>query len=97
MLQLSPLYRIDQGFNKWDAKIYQFWQFYMQFTVLIEFFFGFSFLDDLFYDFAVSNRPQCSPFVSQLFPLGLISMQVELGWVQFLVEKNFYIPFKKFL
>ena len=60
-------------------------------------FFGFSFLDDLFYDFAVSNRPQCPPFVSQLFPLGLISMQVELGWVQFLVEKNFYIPFNKFL
>ena len=46
MLQLSSLYRIDQGFNKWDLKMYRFRQFCMRFSVLIEFFFGFSVLDD---------------------------------------------------
>ena len=62
MLQLSPLYRIDQGFNKWDLKMYRFRQFCMRFSVLIEFFFGFSVLDDFFYGFAVSNRPQCPSY-----------------------------------
>ena len=38
MLHLSPLYQIDQGFNNWDVKMYQFRQFWMQFLVLIKFF-----------------------------------------------------------
>ena len=43
MLHLSPLYQIDQGFNNWNVKMYQFRQFCMQFLVLIKFFqfFGF--------------------------------------------------------
>ena len=57
MLQLSSLYRIDQGFNKWDLKMYRFRQFCMRFSVLIEFFFGFSVLDDFFYGFAISYKP----------------------------------------
>ena len=65
MFQLSPLYRIDQGFNKWDLKMYRFRQFCTRFSVLIEFFFGFSVLDDFSYGFAVSNRPHYPPPVVQ--------------------------------
>ena len=49
MLHLSPLYRIDQGFNNWDVKMYRFRQFCVRFSVLIEFFFGFSVQDDFFF------------------------------------------------
>ena len=38
MLHLSPLYWINQGFNNWDVKMYQFWQFRMWFSVFIAFF-----------------------------------------------------------
>ena len=33
----------------------------MRFSVLIDFFFDFLVLDDFFYGFAVSYRPQCPP------------------------------------
>ena len=33
----------------------------MRFSVLAEFFGGFAVLDDFFFDFAVSNIPQCTP------------------------------------
>ena len=36
------------GFLNWDLKIYWFWQFCMQFSVLINFFCGFAVLDDFF-------------------------------------------------
>ena len=42
--------------------MYRFRQFCVRFSVLIEFFFGFSVQDDFFLRFAVSNRPQC-PFL----------------------------------
>ena len=63
MLHLSPLYGIDQGSNNWDVdyEMYQFWQFCIRFSVLIELFFGLSVLDDILYGFVVSNRPQCLP------------------------------------
>ena len=49
MLHLSPMYRIDQGFNNWGVKMYRFRQFCVRFSVLINFFFGFSVQDDFFY------------------------------------------------
>ena len=59
MLQLSPPYRIDEGLNNWEnvsvlTVLHAFFGF-------IEFYFGFSVLDDFFYDVAVSYRPQCPP------------------------------------
>lgn len=55
MLHLSPLYRIDPGFNSKDEKMYRFDSFACGFPVLIEFFclyLGFG------CGFAVSNKPQ---------------------------------------
>ena len=36
-LHLSPLYRIEQGFDNWDVKIYRFWRIWVRFSVLIDF------------------------------------------------------------
>ena len=57
MLHLSPLYRIDQGFNNWGVEMYRFGQFCLRFSVL----------DDFSYGFAISNGPQC-PLATHLSP-----------------------------
>ena len=64
LFHLSLLCGIDQNFNSWDLKMHRFWQFFMRFFGIHLIFF--SVLDNLFYGFAVSNRPQCSPFCSFL-------------------------------
>lgn len=51
MLHLSPLYRIDPGFNNKDEKMYRFDSFACGFPVLIEFFCLFLGLDDFFMQF----------------------------------------------
>ena len=76
LLHLSLLCRIDQNFNSWDLKMHRFWQFFMRFFGIHLIFF--SVLDNLFYGFAVSNRPQCSPLCSFLHPL----------WKTFLIREN---------
>ena len=70
MLHLSPLYRIDQGFNNWDVKIYRFRQLCMQFSVLIEFFSVFRFWMTFVYGFAVSNRPQFPSLLENIQSVG---------------------------
>ena len=60
MLHLSPLYRIDQGFNNWDVKMYRFRQFCVRLSVLIEFFFGFSVQDVFFYGLRFLIGPNAS-------------------------------------
>ena len=77
MLRLSPLYRIDQGFNNWDMKMYRFWKFSCGFRFWSSFFSVFRFLMIFFYGFAVSNKPQCPPpfqsfFWSSLYFLFLL-------------------------
>ena len=71
LLHLSPLYRIDKGFDNQNVKICRFC---VRFSVLIDIFLVFfvlsfffllftvlRFWNIFFYGFAISNRPQCPP------------------------------------